>query len=230
MDHMLENGVVQGNTEDPTDPNYNDSSQAITSIYQKAFSNKTKYAGPLVMGFDIPHISEKLLSDVHFRPLAFKIENLSIMVFSICVSKNPDWNYAMRKNIPLGYIIKDHEFHAWKALLRHAGCTKITPFKKEESEKFFFSFNFVHDQRSRLRQDTLIQLYNCGFLQTTPENHTKQFWNAFQDALDSNICGIDGKGRILSIIADTFSYETCYYAHINDPGGVQMEKLKITSQ
>jgi hypothetical protein len=48
----------------------------------------------------------------------------------------------------------------------------------------------------------------CGFLQTTPENHTKQFWNAFQDALDSNIRGIDGKRRILSIIADIFSYET----------------------
>ncbi|RGB30814.1 hypothetical protein C1646_671409 [Rhizophagus diaphanus] len=43
-------------------------------------------------------------------------------------------------------------------------------------------------------KDTLMQLYNCGFLQllqTTPENHTKQFWNAFQDALDSNICEID---------------------------------------
>jgi hypothetical protein len=53
-----------------------------------------------------------------------------------------------------------------------------------------------------------MQLYNCGFLQTTPENHTKQFWNAFQDALDSNIRGIDGKRRILSIIADKFSYET----------------------
>jgi hypothetical protein len=46
------------------------------------------------MGFDIPHISEALFFDVHFRPLVFKIENLSIMVFSIGVSKNPDWNYA----------------------------------------------------------------------------------------------------------------------------------------
>ena len=53
-----------------------------------------------------------------------------------------------------------------------------------------------------------MQLYNCGFLQTTSENHIRQFWNAFQDALDSNIRGIDGKKRILSIIADTFSYET----------------------
>src|SRR5436190_15927218 len=63
--------VVQGNTEDITDPDYNEfqpgyicqseglrsdvcksSSKAITSIYQEAFSTKTKHAGPLVMGFD----------------------------------------------------------------------------------------------------------------------------------------------------------------------------------
>lgn len=276
--------VVQGNTQDITDPNYNEfqpgyicqseglrsnvcesSSKAITSVYQKAFSNKTKHAGPLVMGFDIPHISEALLSDVHFRPFSFKIENLSVMVFSIGVSNNSDWNYAgegykssfthdfnhfrslffqefdddeaivriyrefqeicvfrdanpnlvwkkigiltkfngstlfglehneiklvidrekipycttddwqneeimnkifnyhlkkrvltsinwknifiewqnQKSNIieltqklkeiyPVGYIIKDREFRAWKALLRHTGCTRITPFKKE---------------------------------------------------------------------------------------------------
>ena len=46
------------------------------------------------MGFDISHISEALLSDVHFRPFAFKVGNLSIMVFCIGVSKNSDWNYA----------------------------------------------------------------------------------------------------------------------------------------
>ncbi|PKB99890.1 hypothetical protein RhiirA5_429019 [Rhizophagus irregularis] len=86
-------------------------------------------------------------------------------------------------------------------------------------------------------KDILMQLYNCGFLQTTPENHTKQFWNAFHDALVSNIREIVGKRRILSIIADTFSYETIkrnlsvtrYYVRINGPGGVQMEKPKITS-
>ncbi|PKK68095.1 hypothetical protein RhiirC2_782718 [Rhizophagus irregularis] len=57
-------------------------------------------------------------------------------------------------------------------------------------------------------KDTLIQLYNCGFLQTTPENHLE----CIQDALD--ICGIDA----------------CYYARINGPGGVQMENQKITPQ
>ena len=75
--------------------------------------------------------------------------------------------------------------------------------------KFFFQFEFwTRSKDPDKDKDTLTQLYDCGFLQTTPENYTKQFWNAFQDALDSNIRGIDGKRRILSIIADKFSYET----------------------
>jgi len=51
----------------------------------------------------------------------------------------------------------------------------------------------------------MTQLYQCGLLQITSEN---QFWSAFQEALDNNIRGSDGKRRILSIIADKFSYET----------------------
>ena len=29
------------------------------------------------------------------------------------------------------YIVKDRELRAWKALLRHTGCSNITPFGKE---------------------------------------------------------------------------------------------------
>ncbi|CAG8577288.1 1253_t:CDS:1, partial [Scutellospora calospora] len=40
----------------------------------------------------------------------------------------------------------------------------------------------------------LKQLYECGYLQTTSKNYkniTNQFWNAFQDVLDSNIYRVD---------------------------------------
>ncbi|CAG8678006.1 9997_t:CDS:2, partial [Gigaspora rosea] len=37
----------------------------------------------------------------------------------------------LKKIYPLDYTIKDCELHAWKALLRHTGCTNITPFGKE---------------------------------------------------------------------------------------------------
>ena len=32
------------------------------------------------------------------------------------------------------YEISDREWHAWKAFIWNAGCTNITPFKKEESK------------------------------------------------------------------------------------------------
>ncbi|CAB4415430.1 unnamed protein product [Rhizophagus irregularis] len=54
--------------------------------------------------------------------------------------------------------------------------SKITPFKKEDSELQFWTRSKDPDKD----KNTLIQLYNCGFLQTTPENHIKQFWNAFK--------------------------------------------------
>ncbi|CAG8802740.1 32159_t:CDS:2, partial [Gigaspora margarita] len=93
----------------------------------------------------------------------------------------------------------------------------------------------------------LKQLYKDRYLSTTPEHHENiadQLWNAFQDALDINICVIDGKRRILLIIADKIPYDiiinkkllvsnylitkASQYAHINSPGGIQLEKLKIT--
>ncbi|CAG8439722.1 6359_t:CDS:2 [Scutellospora calospora] len=56
----------------------------------------------------------------------------------------------------------------------------------------------------------LKQLYKSRYLNTTSENHkkvTKQFWNTFQDNLDINIRGIDGKRRILLIIVDKIPYK-----------------------
>jgi hypothetical protein len=37
-------------------------------------------------------------------------------------------------------------------------------------------------------------------------NKTKIFWNSFRRALDDNKQNCDGKRRVLSIIADEFSY------------------------
>jgi len=53
-------------------------------------------------------------------------------------------------------------------------------------------------------------LYKQGFLNPIPtnfKNTTKIFWNCFYEALNRNIRGLNGKTRILSIIANDFSYE-----------------------
>ncbi|RHZ76216.1 hypothetical protein Glove_200g7 [Diversispora epigaea] len=55
----------------------------------------------------------------------------------------------------------------------------------------------------------LKQLNQMGFLVSTPihmPNSTRIFWNCFKTALDNNKKNCDGKRRILSIIADKFTY------------------------
>jgi len=54
-------------------------------------------------------------------------------------------------------------------------------------------------------------LYQLGLLQLHQNvpNHdiSENFWNVFSNALKVNPTGRDGKQRILSIIADHFTYE-----------------------
>jgi len=64
-------------------------------------------------------------------------------------------------------------------------------------------------------------LYSQGFLRTISScqfNATEVFWQCFLRALEENPRGYDGKRRILSIIADKFSYETLH----------QMLKVKLS--
>lgn len=43
----------------------------------------------------------------------------------------------------------------------------------------------------------------------TPQKtlNEEKFWNSFRKSIDENIRGMDGKQRIISIIADQFTYE-----------------------
>ncbi|RIB26213.1 hypothetical protein C2G38_2240892 [Gigaspora rosea] len=57
---------------------------------------------------------------------------------------------------------------------------------------------------------SLATLYTLGFLNPIPKyfkNNTETFWQCFKDSLDANACGNNGKCRVLSIIANAFSYE-----------------------
>jgi hypothetical protein len=56
----------------------------------------------------------------------------------------------------------------------------------------------------------LKQLYELGFLLEHPSDFydsSEKFWNCFQKSLITNKKGVDGKQRILSIIADDFKYD-----------------------
>ncbi|CAG8857126.1 46474_t:CDS:2, partial [Gigaspora margarita] len=68
------------------EPNIEDSRQL--------FGTKTKFSGPLVMGFNQSDIVKQLLEDINFQPFEFYLDQLRIVVFGIGVSKNQDWNYV----------------------------------------------------------------------------------------------------------------------------------------
>ncbi|CAB4468410.1 unnamed protein product [Rhizophagus irregularis] len=149
--------------------------------------------------------------------------------------------YSALENIyPEEYQFKEREFRAWKALLRSVGCTNITPFDKDKSDKEFWTKaeNPIDDKH------VLIYLYENNFLDMSlpddnPNPIVNKFWSCFNESLKVNKKGIDGKRRILSIIADDFSYEeirtnllvaptTIFdarkYARLNGPGAKQIEK------
>ncbi|RIB20242.1 hypothetical protein C2G38_2304623 [Gigaspora rosea] len=104
------------------------------------------------------------------------------------------------------YVIGDREYQAWESLLRHVGCVEITPFEKNQSEFRFWS----RSTNPNADKASLATLYTLGFLNPIPKhfkNNTETFWQCFKDSLDANACGNNGKCRVLSIIANAFSYE-----------------------
>ncbi|RIA84663.1 hypothetical protein C1645_831919, partial [Glomus cerebriforme] len=107
-------------------------------------------------------------------------------------------------------------------------------------------------------KETLLNLYNAGLIYLKNNSsiiidRSIKFWESFKCALDNNKHGIDGKIRILSIIAENFRYDelreklqfssfpfasdqvlfspntinsACKYARLNGPGVMAIVKLK----
>lgn len=99
--------VVKGNKEHSEQPGYlcicesfsttepsNSNTNVISTVYQQMFRTKTRFSGPMIMGFDKPAIYEKLLDGVLFRPYFINLELIHIFVFGITRSENDQWGYA----------------------------------------------------------------------------------------------------------------------------------------
>ncbi|CAG8462482.1 1885_t:CDS:2 [Scutellospora calospora] len=78
---VLQGKLIQNLHFGPYARNY--SSEAITSIYQQAFSTKTRLDGLLVIGYDDSEICEKLLSDIYFHPYTFTNGSINLTIFGI---------------------------------------------------------------------------------------------------------------------------------------------------
>ncbi|RHZ45238.1 hypothetical protein Glove_682g66 [Diversispora epigaea] len=118
----------------------------------------------------------------------------------------------LQKIYPIDYQLQDKEIRAWKAMFKACGCNNVTPFEKDISNIEFWSKALD----SSGDQETLINLYNAGLIQLEKKkeitseieiNYNEIFWESFRFALKNNKRGIDGKIRVLSIIADKFRYQ-----------------------
>ena len=72
----------------------NDPTNAISEVYSKVFSTKTRYSGPLIMGWNDEDIINKLSEDVSFTPCSFSLEKTKIFVYGVGYSTCTDWFYA----------------------------------------------------------------------------------------------------------------------------------------
>ncbi|CAB4408850.1 unnamed protein product [Rhizophagus irregularis] len=110
--------------------------------------------------------------------------------------------YSALENIyPEEYQFRERELRAWKALLRSIGCTNITPFDKDKSEKEFWTKaeNPADDKH------VLLYLYENNFLDMSlnispPDDHSDP------------------------IVAPTTIFDARKYARLNGPGAKQIEK------
>ncbi|RHZ49726.1 hypothetical protein Glove_515g4 [Diversispora epigaea] len=263
------------------------SSVAITSLYQRLFSNtKTRFSGPLILGWDNEKLLETSLKDVYFRAFGLKVDKYLIYVTNIGAGNNKDlmgagigymssfigeyekkralylqqiekngsritiypsgqspiifhgetpnnaWKNVglwlnqhstiielhgkLKKLYPPNYILDDRELRAWKTMLKAVGCINITPFGKNESEATIPNYII---------------------------NVSKEFWKCFEKSLNHSKNENDGKIRILSIIANNFTYEELQnrlkvssktitkariYCDMNGPGCSMLDKPIIT--
>ncbi|UZO02042.1 uncharacterized protein OCT59_020540 [Rhizophagus irregularis] len=136
----------------------------------------------------------------------------------------------------LDYKFQERELHAWRMMLRATGCTNITPYNKDVSCNEFWT-NVPDPEKDR---KTIAKLYEEGLLNVNSQADT--LWNCFRNSYNANSKGIDGKMRILSIIAENFTYKEIIeqlevspnsvsmarkHSRINGPGCPALEKPVI---
>ncbi|CAG8603035.1 11668_t:CDS:2, partial [Diversispora eburnea] len=166
------------------------SSVTITSLYQQIFNTKTKFSGPLVMGFDQQDIVNQMLENIQFRPFEFFIEKLRIIIIEIGTSKNCEWNYAgVGYQSSFTYKIEKENF----LFVKHFTDTKLDN-KPKYNANTLFGLENIYTQElirqlkyefwtrsldSEKDQETLKNLYNLSFFQPVPNyNQAKIFWGS----------------------------------------------------
>ena len=125
----------------------------------------------------------------------FEFYNL-LHKFKVIEGVNPELDDTMLRKI-----------RAWKQLLIASGCKHIKNYKNHEYwskaddiEADLETLQLFSEIGSNPNSNSHLKLNN------ELDSDVDIFWRSFQNALNSNIRGPDGKQRILSIIAEMFGY------------------------
>jgi hypothetical protein len=124
------------------------------------------------------------------------------------------------------YQFQEKELSAWRAMFHASGCTNITPSAKKQHIIEFWTK--APDPSSD--RDNLAKLFESGMLvviekKSKPDNENETLWKNLQKALKANKRGVDGKIRILSIIAEDFTYKK-----LKEKFGVKLKFIFIEFQ
>ncbi|RIB16888.1 hypothetical protein C2G38_2188818 [Gigaspora rosea] len=160
------------------------STMAITSVYQRIFFVATKFAGPLVMGFDQQIISYQLLFDISFCPFSFKIDKLNLLIFGISKSKNSKWNYSGEGfkslfiwNYQKSRLLFVQELEDNKAIVRiYQATQEIAIFQNTSPNTFEF---WTKSENPNYDKAILENLYQLKFLQPISsdyQNNSLKLW------------------------------------------------------
>ncbi|CAG8458528.1 6386_t:CDS:10 [Scutellospora calospora] len=205
---------------------------------QKNVGLYKKFRGTQLFGLE-HSLTQKIISNQYIPTCIAIAWNNEIVMNSIPII---ELRKKLQQLYPPQYVLSERELCAWRTMLKASGCTNISPFEKGQSEYEFWS----RSSTSNIDQNTLQLLYNSGFIHTTPNyviDISNKFWKCFQKSLNNNKNRIDVKIRILSIIANEFSYDELQknfkvssktiakaraYCNINGPGSLMHNKPTIT--
>ncbi|CAG8733086.1 1061_t:CDS:2 [Gigaspora margarita] len=121
---------------------------AITSVYQRIFFVATKHTGPLIIGFDQHIISDQLLSDITFCFFSFKLDKLNLLIFGY--KSSFIWNYQNSRALFV------QEFKNKKIIVQvYQAIQEVAIFKNTSS-------NTVWQQIGILSQYTELELFGLA--------------------------------------------------------------------
>ncbi|CAG8715152.1 21996_t:CDS:2, partial [Gigaspora rosea] len=208
-----------------------------------------RFSGPDVLGFNNEIIVKQLQAEVLFFLFQIIAHNIVIFVTALGSSDQAELNF-----VGPGYHSSFfYKYHGQRSLIyqsiTNTEC-KIDIYYQENNIRTYTG-KFLNDVWSKpdilknYDSKSLFGLYDQLVIQaiqtyiTVPYYKIDQFWTCFDISIKLNNCGINGKQRILSIIADSFEWHEIReklkisndlmdaarkYSRINRPGCIAINK------